>query len=240
MTFEEWMLDQRGLRPSSVRNYVGAIKGRLLQWAVEKNIMDESESLISLTSITAFRDVKSKIERLTIFRERNRRGHKMYSNALDRFAEYLEYFAEAYAGYVEADIDAILNDSAASPTERHDLIKCRIGQGKFRQALIDYWQACAVTGYKDIGLLVASHIKPWRECTNAERLNQFNGLLLIPNLDRAFDAGLITFRQDGLIWLSPHLSNPQQLGIETSMRVTFASEHEPFMDFHRESVFRSE
>lgn len=233
MTFEEWML-HRGLSLSSAEKYVGAIQGPLSQWAVENNVI--AGPLTSLRSIVAFNDISSKIGLLPIFQERNERGHNMYSSALAKFAEYL---AEGYAGDVEADIDTILDDSSVSPTERHDLVKCRVGQGTFRQKLIAYWKACAVTGYKDIGLLVASHIKPWRACSNAERLNPYNGLLLIPNLDRAFDAGLVTFGQDGLISLSPLLSNPQQLGIETGMRVTLASQHEPFMDFHRTSVFRS-
>ena len=224
----------RGLSSSSAEKYIGAIQGALSQWAIENNIM--AGPLTSLTSSAAFSDVASKIRLLPIFQERNERGHNMYSSALVKFAEYL---AEGYAGDVETDIDAILDDPAVSPTERHDLVKCRIGQGTFRQKLIAYWKVCAVTGYKDTGLLVASHIKPWRACTNAERLNQFNGLLLTPNLDRAFDAGLITFRQDGLISLSPLLSSPQLLGIETGMRVTLAAHHEPFMDFHRTSVFRS-
>lgn len=232
MIFEEWML-HRGLSSSSAEKYVGAIQGPLSQWAVENNIM--AGPLSSLTSIAAFNDVASKIRLLPIFQERNERGHNMYSSALVKFAEYL---AEGYAGDVETDIDFILDDTTVSPTERHDLVKCRIGQGTFRQRLIAYWKACAVTGYKDTGLLVASHIKPWRACTNEERLNPFNGLLLTPNLDRVFDSGLITFGQDGLISLSPLLSNPRQLGVEIGMRVTLASQHEPFMDFHRTSVFR--
>lgn len=233
MIFEEWML-HRGLSQSSADKYVGAIQGPLSQWAIESGIM--AGPLNSLTSLTAFNGISSKIRLLPIFQERNERGHNMYSSALVKFAEYL---AVGYAGDVETDIDSILDDPAVSPTERHDLVKCRIGQGTFRQKLIAYWKACAVTGYRDTGLLVASHIKPWRACTNAERLNPFNGLLLTPNLDTAFDAGLITFGQDGLISLSPLLSNPQQLGIETGMRVALASQHEPFMAFHRTSVFRS-
>ena len=233
MIFEEWMLYQ-GLSLATVQKYNGAIQGALSKWAVESNIM--AGPLTSLTSIIAFNEVAPRIRALPIFQEHDERGHKMYSRALFKFAEYL---AEGYAGDVETDIDAILDDSAVSHTERHDLVKCRIGQGTFRQKLMAHWKACAVTGYKDTGLLVASHIKPWRACTNVERLNPFNGLLLTPNLDRAFDAGLITFRPDGLISLSPLLSNPQQLGIEVGMRVTLASQHEPFMDFHRTSVFRS-
>lgn len=234
MIFKEWML-HRGLSSSSAEKYAGAIQGPLSQWAIESNIM--AGPLTALTSITTYNDVVSKIRLLTIFQERNERGHNMYSSALVKFAEYL---AEGYAGDVETDIDAILDDSVVSPTERRDLVKCRIGQGTFRQKLIAYWKACAVTGYKDMGLLVASHIKPWRACTNAERLNPFNGLLLTPNLDKAFDAGLITFREDGLISLAPLLSDPQQLGIEIGMQVTLTSQHKPFMDFHRTFVFRSQ
>lgn len=233
MIFEEWMLYRR-LSSSTAEKYVAAIQGPLSQWAIEGNIM--AGPLTSLTSITAFEDVASKIRLLPIFLERNERGHHMYSSALVKFAEYL---TEGTSYDVEADIDAILDDSAVGPTERHDLVKCRIGQGTFRQKLIAHWKACAVTGYTDLGLLVASHIRPWRACTNAERLNPFNGLLLTPNLDRVFDAGLITFSKDGLILLSPLLSNPEQLGIETGMRVALASQHEPFMDFHRTSVFRA-
>lgn len=161
----------------------------------------------------------------------------MYSSALAKFAEYL---IKGYAGSIEADIDAILDDPAISTTERHDLVKCRVGQGTFRQKLIAYWKTCAITGYEDTGLLVASHIKPWRACSNAERLNPFNGLLLTPNLDKAFDAGLITFRRDGVISLSPLLSNPLKFGIKADMQVALEPEHEPFMEFHRTSVFRAE
>lgn len=233
MNFEQWML-HRGLSSSSAEKYVGAIQGPISQWAVANNIM--AGPLTALTSLSAFNDVASRIRLLPVFQERNERGHNMYSSALAKFADYL---AEGYDGDVETDIDAILDDSAISATERHELVKCRIGQGTFRQKLIAYWQACAVTGYKGTGLLVASHIKPWRACSNAERLNPFNGLLLTPNLDSAFDAGLISFGQDGLISISPLLSNPQQLGIEAGMRVKLLDSHQPFMDFHRSAVFRS-
>lgn len=42
------------------------------------------------------------------------------------------------------------------------------------------------------GLLVASHIKPWRASTGRERLDPANGLAACPVHDRAFDAGLLT------------------------------------------------
>ena len=65
-------------------------------------------------------------------------------------------------------------------TEKSSLIKSRISRA--RQKLVSYWNGCAVTGFKDTNLLVASHIKPWCASNNAERLDLFNGLLLAPNL----------------------------------------------------------
>ena len=233
MNFEQWMVRQ-GLSSASAKNYARAIQGPLSQWANENRIIDVS--LISLANIAKFNHAASNIRALPIFQERNDRGHNMYSSALAQFAAYL---AEHDISDIEADLDTIFADSTVSATERHDLVKCRIGQGTFRQKLISYWKACAVTGYKGTEFLVASHIKPWRACSNEERLNPFNGLLLTPNIDKAFDAGLITFSSDGLILLSSFLSCPQQLGIEKDMRVTLVSQHEPFMAFHRTTVFHS-
>lgn len=233
MTFKEWMV-YRGLSLSSAKKYAGAIQGALSRWAIESKIMERP--LTSLTSSTEFSGVASRIRLLPIFQQHNERGNSMYSNALVKFAEYL---SENYVTGIETDIDTILDDLTISSTDRRDLVKCRMGQGTFRQKLIAYWQACAVTGYKDTGFLVASHIKPWRICNDSERLNPFNGLLLTPNLDKAFDAGLITFQQDGLILLSPLFSHPLELGIDAGMRITLVDQHQPFMTFHRTSVFRS-
>jgi putative restriction endonuclease len=232
MNFADWML-HRGLSQSSVDKYVGAIQGPISSWAIENQLT--AGPLTSFTSQAAFIEMALKIRSLPVFQERNERGHHMYSSALAKFSEYL---SEGYGNDVELDIDAILDDDKLSKTERRDLVKCRIGQGTFRQKLVAYWNGCAVTAFKDINLLVASHIKPWRASSNAERLNPFNGLLLTPNLDKAFDSGLITFKADGSISLSPLLTEPEKLGIDAHMRVVLSAKHEPFMSFHRVSVFR--
>ena len=76
-------------------------------------------------------------------------------------------------------------------TEVERMVRQRIGQQNFRQALMTYWGgACAVTGIDVSDVLRASHIKPWAECaTDAERLDVFNGFLLSANLDALFDKG---------------------------------------------------
>lgn len=233
MIFKDWLI-KRGLSPSSADKYAGAVHGSLSQWAVESQIL--AGPISALTSISAFNVAADKIRLLPIYMERNERGHNMYSSALSKFGDFLR---DRFDGDIEADIDAILSDPDIGVTERQNLVKCRIGQGSFRQKLIGHWKACAVTGYKDTDLLIASHIKPWKACTNIERLDPFNGLLLAPNLDKAFDSGLMSFNHAGLVLLSPHLSNPEQLGISAEMNVRLSPRHEPFMRFHRDFVFRS-
>lgn len=233
MIFEDWML-HKGLSESSTRSYVGAIKGPLSTWAIENGLF--SGPLICMTSLAVFKQIDSKIRTLPVFLERNATGHHMYSSALAQFSQYL---ADGYKNDVESDIDFIFEDQNLNETERRNLVKSRIGQGIFRQRLLAHWKQCSVTGFSDTGLLVASHIKPWRSSNNSERLNGFNGLLLTPNLDKAFDAGLITFDSGGRIQVSLRLKNFSKLGITTEMKIELSPNHEPFMAFHRANVFHS-
>ncbi len=93
-------------------------------------------------------------------------------------------------------------------TEVERLVVQRIGQDLFRQALMNYWNGrCPLTGITDSALLRASHIIPWAECaSDQQRLDVHNGLLLSALWDSAFDAGLITFEEDGSALFSPELS----------------------------------
>src|SRR5262249_33086646 len=79
-------------------------------------------------------------------------------------------------------------------TEAERLVIQRIGQDVFREALMDYWaDRCPLTGITEPALLRASHIVPWADCTDAQRLDVHNGLLLSALWDAAFDRGLISF-----------------------------------------------
>jgi len=125
-------------------------------------------------------------------------------------------------------------------TERETIIKARVGQGIFRKQLLEMWDGCAVTGVKLPDVLRASHIKPWRDSTNAERTNPYNGLLLLPQYDHLFDKKLISFEDDGQIVKSPVLDRIplNQLGINQTDRLrALSDEHLPFLEYHRESMF---
>jgi hypothetical protein len=134
------------------------------------------------------------------------------------------------------DIENILENEIPINTEKEELIKCRMGQGKFRNKLIKYWNGCSVTDYKNIDLLVASHIKPWRNSSDKERLDLFNGLLLIPNLDRLFDIGYISFDDEGRIIISEELEDYKILGINKNMKINIQEEHKKYLDYHRKEI----
>lgn len=232
MTFEHWMR-HRGLSDASVRKYSSAVSGVMSAWAIEGGLLEGP--LTSIQSLSRFEAVAAALRQLPIFIDRNERGNSMYNSALNKLADYLR---EGFDSDVEGDVDTILADSDASLTEKASLIKARIGQGGFRQKLVALWGGCAVTGYKDTAMLVASHIKPWRASSNQERLDRFNGLLLLPTLDKAFDSGLITFDAPGRVLISPLLHEPNKLGVSPDVGLQLRPEHQKYMEFHRERVFR--
>lgn len=128
-----------------------------------------------------------------------------------------------------------------SETERDAIIHSRIGQGMFRSNLIKYWGKCAVTGCESIDLLKASHIKPWRSSNNIERLDMFNGLLLVPNLDIAFDNGLISFDNQGKIIISNLLNDNDMhlLGIHKKLHlIKISSKHIKYLEYHRQNILK--
>lgn len=130
-------------------------------------------------------------------------------------------------------------------TEAERLVVQRVGQNLFRDGLLDYWEGtCAVTGLAVPELLRASHIKPWAECaTDAERLDVFNGLLLAPHLDAAFDRGLLTVADDGALVLSsalPPAARPL-LGLDAPLAVRkLTDQHRAYLPWHREWVFQTD
>jgi hypothetical protein len=135
------------------------------------------------------------------------------------------------------------DDEGATETERKALIDARVGQGTFRTGVISVWGRCAVTGCSLQSVLVASHIVPWKQATNAERLDPFNGLLLTPNLDRLLDHCLISFKDDGSMLLSKDLSAETMavLGVSEKSKLRFVRPAAlPYLRRHRKLFLQRE
>lgn len=132
---------------------------------------------------------------------------------------------------------------AAESTEREQVIAARVGQGVYRERLLAKWDgACAVTGLAEPALLMASHARPWRGATNKARLDGDNGLPLVPNLDKLFDRGYISFADDGAIMISPALSAAAcaAFGVDSTTHLLkpLNAEQQTYMAYHRDHVFK--
>lgn len=138
--------------------------------------------------------------------------------------------------------DFIKDTAHLGDTESEQLQKVRIGQERFRSALMDYWnKACPLTGVTDPALLKASHIIPWADCeSDKERLNVHNGFLLSALWDAAFDEGLVTFDDLGRPVASPVLSELARnvLGLDTVQPLNLTDQHRQRLQWHRERVWK--
>jgi len=135
--------------------------------------------------------------------------------------------------------------AAAQTTEVQRMVRQRVGQQAYRQAMMDYWGgACAVTGLALPQALRASHAKPWAECaSDAERLDVFNGFLLSANLDVLFDSFLVSFSEAGELMVSKAISpsDHQKLGLAKGMCLRWISaQHRPYLDFHRQRFWQGQ
>ena len=127
------------------------------------------------------------------------------------------------------------------PTFKEQLVKARRGQGVFRSSVLLAETACRVTGVSDAKHLRASHIKPWRDANDAERLNGANGLLLSPHIDHLFDQGYISFSNSEQLLVVPEVRTNllDKWGIDSGTRVgQFNREQQAFLDYHRVNVFK--
>lgn len=164
--------------------------------------------------------------------------------------------AQGYAYYLPPKAEALVLDALGlntvdqavadhldlaipDPTSRLAIIEARVGQGVFRDNVLEAWgQRCAVTGMAIRELVRASHIKPWRAANNRERLDPRNGLALSPNYDAAFDRGIVSFRDDGRVWIAPTATRRdiEKLGFREEHSLERITDgHRAFLRYHQEA-----
>lgn len=134
------------------------------------------------------------------------------------------------------DIKDIDKDPTVTATVKLQLSNARIGQGAFRKRVLAMEPACRVTGITTASLLIASHIKPWRESTNAERLDGANGLMLAPHIDLLFDRHLISFTDDGHLVVSKNLDTAVLEGwhiANSAISTPFHARQKVYLAVHR-------
>lgn len=164
-----------------------------------------------------------------------------FRSTLRKYIEFLNFdFSTRKEHEIEKEIETVEQDITIEKTERAAIISSRVGQGDFRKRLIQYWRGCSITHFGKYDLLIASHIKPWRDSNNKERLDTFNGLLLLPNYDKLFDKGYISFDRNGKILLSKFVNDADKniLGLSKNISLIKIEErHIKYLDYHLNNCF---
>lgn len=136
----------------------------------------------------------------------------------------------------------IVAEKNLEETVKATLVMARRGQGLFRSRVQAIESECRVTGVNAEKFLIASHIKPWKNSDNTERLDGNNGLFLSPHIDRLFDGGFISFTNKGEMLVSPQLDSNvlNQWSINPRRKYgTFNSEQSYFLDYHSKELFKA-
>lgn len=143
---------------------------------------------------------------------------------------------------VNEEEQEIIQDITLTETVKATIVQARRGQGKFRDRVQMLEIGCRVTHVTQEKLLIASHIKPWKDSDNLERLDGNNGLFLSPHVDALFDQGFISFTKKGEFLISPKLESDvlSRWKIDPKTGVGgFNADQAYFLEHHNEKVFQA-
>lgn len=139
-----------------------------------------------------------------------------------------------------ADPQADLQENSPNVTERKGLVTTRVGHGAYRKRIIHRWEyKCAVTSFDKLNVLVASHILPWSESSDQQRLDVNNGILLSPTYDALFDRKLISFENTGKIILTESIDIEalKKIGVTGNEKIKNLSRYNmEYLDIHRKGL----
>jgi len=204
-----------------------------------KKLMEDNEGLASLSliykSIEEYYPNAKKSKhweaglRGVLYREiNNNKTFKKIDNALFSLVNFKE---EEY-----------LKDEIILSTERTVEIKSRIGQSFFRKSLLKSIKKCPFTNISNKSLLIASHIKPWANSDDNERLDMNNGFLFTPTYDILFDKGYISFKNDKSLIISASLDKNtiKALNLIENDRIKLLpiENRELYLEYHRDIILK--
>lgn len=218
MDFATWM-KSTGLSAKSSDSYLGAIKGRLTNWAFDHQLT--TKQILAISDPLEFAALAKRIKQTDEYRSSNIRGHGMYRAALSKYQEYLEasnshheVIPAEYGPYhqqvqqMQADVDKPFDPKGQEDARARVLrdVVQRQGQRKFRQSLIAaYGGRCAITSCPVTALLEAAHITPY---LGPDTNSITNGLLLRADLHTLWDLGLIAVEPGKrTVWVSPQVND---------------------------------
>jgi predicted restriction endonuclease len=231
--FKNWLTENKTKvsRPDKYSNTITTISNHF------KKSLNQDIDLYNIGNVTEVLRLKEEYFSYDEFYQRNKTGNNMYSRSLDLYIEFLETNQLQIDDTIK-EVNQIKNDNTLTVLEKESIILSRVGQGKFRKELIDLWKGCAISKFDDTRFLIASHIKPWEQSSNQEKIDKFNGLLLLPTYDKLFDLGFFSFNDNGSIIISKFLNQYNKLGIDSNIVIDIKYKNVQYLKYHREEILK--
>ena len=130
----------------------------------------------------------------------------------------------------------------------HDRDETKSLQSFYKDTLFhEFDHQCPICNINIPHMLIASHIKPFRDCAHIyEAVDHNNGLLLCRNHDYLFDQGYFTFDEKGYIIIGEELLSMDNLTSSYNLMKNFrlpkkllTENRMKFLAYHRTHIFRS-
>ena len=230
--FYQYLVKYGNLTPHTRTNYMSWLRFLAKSYKINDELTVEAiDNILS--------QEKEKRNSRTIYK--TEKDIRNFYFALKKLLSFLDFdFSKVKNNAEKDEIEKITHNTKLTTTERSTLILSRVGQGVFRKQLLSYWQGCAVSKFNKLDILVASHIKPWKDSDNHERMDLYNGLLLLPNYDKLFDKGYISFDMTGKIIYSRYISDVDMNILSLSKKTTLVKledKHKQYLKFHNKNYF---
>lgn len=230
--FYHYMVEFGGIAKKTSCDYVTRMKFLAHDYSLDETLTQEK-----IDEILRQEDLKR--QERTVYT--SKKSLSDFRAGLNKFLAFVNSdYHKRMEDSILTEIKAVENDNNIKATEKDSIVKSRIGQGIFRNELIEYWHGCAISQCPFTWMLIASHIKPWRDADNQERLDTYNGLLLLPNYDKLFDLGYISFTQMGKIMYSRLLDkfDREAIGLTSDFHlVKLENQHLKYLKYHNENCF---
>ena len=99
---------------------------------------------------------------------------------------------------------------------------------------------CAVCQLDVPELLIGTYSKAFKDCSETERIDEMNGILLCANHHALYERGLISFNGSGKIHLSSKLTEEQltQLLLKPTLKIARDEANKPYYKWHKKWYFQ--
>jgi len=161
------------------------------------------------------------------------------NNLIEEYDDIIAELNESLEKDKGSELLAVIKEARLDATSKRSEINVRLGQHRFRRMVLARWNSCCAATGADI-FINASHIKPWRDSSNFDRINPDNGIALSPLYDKAFDQGYISFADNGALLVADKFRERLlRLGMNLEISISGLTEdYRPFLQYHRQNIFK--